>query len=102
LSGDAGIGEQLTGWYAQAGYDVLSRRGSGGQLIPYLRYERLDTQHAVPRGFARNPASDRRILTYGVQYKPIEQVVLKLDFQDERNEASSGLDQLNLGVGYVF
>jgi outer membrane murein-binding lipoprotein Lpp len=103
LTGNRSVGEELGGWYAQVGYDVLSRFGEGKvQLVPFLRWEHVDTQQAVPRGFFRNPANDQEILTYGVELQPKEQIVFKLDFQDFDNEAGSGLDQLNLGVGYVF
>lgn len=103
LTGDASIGEQLRGHYLQAGYDVLSQRGDGQmQLIPFVRWERVDTQHRVPRGFSANPANDRQVLTYGFSWLPRPQLVIKADFQDFDNDAGSGVDQLNLGVGYVF
>ena len=51
---------------------------------------------------ARNPANDQEILTYGLELQPLEQVVFKLDFQDFDNDAGTGQDQFNLGIGYVF
>ena len=97
------MGEELQGHYLQAGYDVLSQRGEGrAQLIPFVRWEQVDTQHRVPRGFSRNPANDREVLTYGLSWLPRPQLVIKTDFQDFDNDAGTGVDQLNLGVGYVF
>lgn len=103
LSGDRSVGEELGGWYAQVGYDLLSHFGGGErQLVPFVRWEQIDTQDAVPAGFRRNPANDQEILTYGLEFQPKEQIVFKLDFQDVDNGAGTGLDQVNLGVGYVF
>ena len=51
LTGSASVGESLTGWYLQGGYDVLRRLGTAQQLLPYVRYERVNTQAEVPAGF---------------------------------------------------
>ena len=103
LSGNRSIGESMGGWYVEAGYDLATLRGFGERSItPYVRYEHLDTQRRVPTGFLRNPASEQTIFTYGVQFKPIPQAVIKADYQNFDNEASSGLDQWNIGIGYIF
>ena len=103
LTGNRSVGEELEGEYVQLGYDVLSHFDLGGsQLVPFVRWERIDTQAAVPAGFLRNPANEQDILTYGLDFQPLDQLVFKLDFQDFDNEAGTGLDQFNLGIGYVF
>ena len=55
-----------------------------------------------PVPFASNPANDVTILSYGVVYKPIYNVALKLDYSDFRNEADSGVDQVSFALGYLF
>jgi hypothetical protein len=102
LSGDASVGERLTGWYVQGGYDVLRRLGTSQQLLPYLRYEKLNTQDAVPDGFTANPANDRTIVSLGLAWKPLLNVALKADYQLHRNEADTGVNQFNLNLGYLF
>jgi len=102
LTGLASIGDELSGWYAQVGYDVLSHRGSSQELIPYVRWEQLDTQRSVPDGYSRNPANDRESLTLGLAWKPFPQAVLKADYQDYDNGAGTGLDQFNVALGYIF
>lgn len=103
LSGAASIGEEMRGQYVELGYDVFSQRADARtQLIPFVRWEQIDTQHDVPAGFRRNPANDQEILTYGLSWLPQRQLVFKVDFQDFDNEAGTGVDQFNLGVGYVF
>lgn len=102
LSGASSIGEELDGWYVQAGYDVLSRTSTSHELTPYVRYEALNTQAAVPSGFSANPANDRTALVLGGQWKPIMNVVVKADYQIHSNEAETGLNQFNVALGYLF
>jgi hypothetical protein len=102
LAGDASVGERLTGWYVQGGYDVLRRLGTSQQLLPYLRYETLNTQDAVPDSFTANPANDRTIVSLGLAWKPLLNVALKADYQIHRNEADTGVNQVNLNLGYLF
>ncbi|MBI5200862.1 MAG: hypothetical protein HY925_04675, partial [Elusimicrobia bacterium] len=40
--------------------------------------------------------------TAGLTYKPIPQVVVKGDYQWLLNQARTGVNQLNFGLGYVF
>ena len=99
-SGPGGVGKTLAGGYLELAYDLLS--GQRKQLAPFLRFERIDTQKAVPRGFARDGANDEEFLTLGLAYQPIPQLVFKVDWQRAKNRAATGVNQLNLAFGYVF
>ena len=101
-TGNASIGEELDGFYVEAGYDVFVDRDDRGALTPFLRYETLDTQAAVPVGFSRNPSKDADILTFGLAWQPIDQLVFKLDYQDWSDGADTGIDQWNFAIGYLF
>jgi hypothetical protein len=102
LSGDESVGERLVGWYLQGGYDVLRATRSDQQLVPYVRYEQLNTQDRVPDGFSANPENDRRFLTFGAMWKPLTNVSLKADYQVISNQADTGINQLNVNLGYLF
>jgi hypothetical protein len=56
----------------------------------------------VPQGFARNGVNDVRSWTFGVSYKPIAQIVVKADYQRVRNRARTGVNQWNIGLGWLF
>lgn len=92
----------MWGGYGQLAYNVLSRNKKGIYLAPFFRYERYNTQARVPDGFASDPANDRMEMVYGLTYKPIATVVLKGEYQNNRNRADSAVDQWNLGLGYMF
>jgi hypothetical protein len=102
LTGDQSIGETMLGGYVQLGYDVFTWVQGKSQLTPYIRWESLNTQDSVPSGFSANPATDTEIRTFGIEYKPLTQLVLKVDYQDLQNEARTGYSQFNVGMGYVF
>jgi len=102
LTGEESIGSKLQGYYVQLGYDVLAGHGGGRSLTPFARYESFDTQKEVPAGFLRNPANDINSLTMGIAFKPIDQIVLKADYQKYDNRAKTGVDQINVLLGYIF
>jgi len=103
LEGDESVGSRQEGWYAEAGFDVLSLvPKSRMTLTPFVRYEAYDTQAAVPMGYARDPESDVRVVTVGANFKPIPQIVIKADGQWRRNAAYTGVKQFNMALGYEF
>jgi hypothetical protein len=103
LTGSESVAEELKGFYLQVAYDVLSPFSRGNrELAPFLRYESYDTQAEVPEGFSRDPANDVESWTLGLNFQPIDRVVLKVDYQDVDNEAGTGVDQFNVSVGYIF
>jgi uncharacterized coiled-coil protein SlyX len=102
LTGAASVPRRFSGAYVEAGYDVLFARGGAASFVPFARWERFDTQDEIPAGFAANPANDVRLWTIGLQYRPIPQVVVKLDYQDAHDEARTGVNQWNVALGWLF
>lgn len=103
FTSDRSVGSRQRGFYAEAGYDVMSAHPRGQwAVIPFVRYEKLNTQVRVPDGFAKNPALDRTVLTAGVSVKPLTSVAIKADYQAHSNRARSGVSQFNLSVGFLF
>lgn len=92
----------MRGGYFEVAYDVLRPFGISHQLLPFIRLEGYNTQAAVPDGYKANPTFNIRELTFGLSYRPIQQVVVKTDYQ-LRNK-SLGLDQsqVNFGLGFMY
>ncbi|HEY3176865.1 MAG TPA: hypothetical protein VGK94_14005 [Candidatus Polarisedimenticolia bacterium] len=103
MAADA-VGSRLKGWYGQVGYDILTAASDRTEqaVIPFVRYERYDTQDRVPSGFVTTGANDVRVITYGAAYKPIPNLAVKLDFQDINRGDRSGTDQINVALSYLF
>ena len=102
--GNGVIGQDNYGWYTELGYDVLPLifPDSNHYLAPFYRYERYDTLAGIPSGFLDDPSKDRWIHQFGVQYKPIANVVIKADYRDFHSNGGSVPDDFNLGVGFIF
>ena len=104
---DGFLAETLLGGYVEAAYDVmpLALPNSKMSLEPFFRYERLDTQAKMQSASdERTLEYDRHLYTTGLQFKPIPQLVFKLDYRWIVQE-SDGADlarQIEFGVGYVF
>ena len=96
------VASLIRGGYVEAAYDVLRPFKLGHQLLPFVRLEGYDTQAKVPEPYRANPIFNIRELTLGLSYRPIQQVVVKADYQ-MRNK-SMGLDQtqINFGVGFMY
>ncbi len=102
LSPSNSIADSLSGYYLELGYDLLNRRPGQLAVIPFVRYESLDTQADLAAEATPNPSRRSDIFTLGLAFKPIDQLVFKIDFQDWSNDAKTGLDQWNLALGYLF
>lgn len=102
LSGASAIAERMRGGYVQAGYDILSSYSETMGLTPFYRFESVNTQDRMPIGFSADPVNDRDFHTLGLEFSPIYNIVIKGDYQWSRNEAKTGLNQFNLGLGYSF
>ncbi len=100
------VGDEQFGYYVTVAYNVLTELETGSRYLkditPFFRFENYDTQKSVPAGFSKNPANDRTEYTFGMNYKPIPNVVIKADYQWLENEANSDNNQFNFGMGYVF
>lgn len=94
------LAERMYGAYGEVGYDVAPWLfpASRVAVIPFVRYEHIDTQAKMPEGIAANEAQDSEILTIGVHVRPIEQIVFKVDYESW----SDSFDRLNFTMGYVF
>src|SRR5262245_25213421 len=102
-TGQTAIGERMHGWYVEVGFDALTLwEGMRQSLVPFCRYEALDTQSEVAPGMQDEPASDLWVKTCGVAWNPIRQVRLTVDATNFDNNAHTAVDQVNLGLGWTF
>ena len=103
LAGPAGVAETMQGGYVSVGYNVLSQlAGTGVQLMPYYRYEQVDTQATMPAGFERSGATNNTFNTVGLELKPIPNIGVKGEYMFITNDAGTGRNQFNLNLGYAF
>jgi hypothetical protein len=98
------LGSSLTGYYAEAGYNLF--RGlekEYGELIPFARYAYLNTQNTVAAGISHNSNNEKKIITTGLTWKITPGAVIKADMQFMKSEADNAWSKtLNTGIGIMF
>jgi hypothetical protein len=86
------------GWLVEGAYDF----GLGGdaKLTPFARYEKFNTQAKLARGLVADPANRDKVFTTGLSFKPLPEIVFKVDYQKFIDNSAN--DRINLGIGYNF
>ena len=94
------LAERMDGGYAELGLDIApwAFPDTEAAVIPFVRFEHIDTQAKMPDGLTADSAQDNRIFTVGLHVRPIEQIVFKVDYEDWDNS----FDRFHIGMGYVF
>jgi hypothetical protein len=99
------IAGHMRGWYVEVAYDVLPYvfEDTRMSLEPYFRFEQYDTQRDVSDlGFARDKSKDIDLYVAGLQFKPIPEVVFKLDYRRFELGRGGRADEVQALLGYVF
>ena len=100
---DENVANQMLGGYGEIAYDIWSFFSeSDRKLQPFYRFEYYDTQFQVPAGATRNELHAVVSNTVGIQFEPIPNVVLKVDYRNLSPREGKLADEFNLGIGYVF
>jgi len=100
---NSAVAELGFGYYFTAAFNILSFFSAGEEsLSPYLHYEYIDTQSQLPAGYIKNQAFIRNTMAIGLGYMSSPQIILKADYRINKNEAQTGINQLNIILGYMF
>ena len=105
LPADKAVANHMRGYYVEAAYDILPifHEQTHMTLEPYFRYESYDTQRDVSNlGFSRDKSKDIDLYIGGFQFKPIPQIVFKLDYRHFDPADGDRADEVQALVGYVF
>lgn len=101
-----GIPTQMQGGSVEFAYDLLypfaEQLDTAQQLLPFVRMEVYDTQAAMPEGFTPDPFFFVVEYTFGLSYRPLQQLVFKTDFQLRNRRLGFDEMQLNFGMGMMF
>jgi len=116
--GKGNVGERIFGWNVQAGVHLLQLAGQTTKhdLIAHVMYEdynlQEDMESAVEADRALTSKGDVHIWHYGLTYKPIPEVAIKIDHQriEYQNEGlfaatkkEDATDNTsNIGIAYMY
>ncbi|WP_462319445.1 hypothetical protein, partial [Marinilabilia sp.] len=97
------VGSSMVGYYAEVGYNVLRSVKTDKQLMPFVRYEYLDTHNSVESNISKNLAYEKKVITTGLTYALTKGAVAKADMQFVKSGNDDGFAKtLNLGIGVMF
>lgn len=99
------VASAIGGGYFEVAYNVakLISPGTSRQLLPFVRFEKYNTNASMPGSIAANKQNDRTYIVAGLTFKPTYNTAFKLDWtaaDDATDEKIPG--QFALGVGYNF
>jgi len=95
------VASEMNGSYIELGYD-LNHGKSDVQIIPFVRLEKINTHAVVDDNITEDKSKDETHSTFGVNYKPLANIVFKADYTKSKNEAKTATDSWNLGLGWNF
>ncbi len=101
---DGNVASGIFGWNVQAGVHMPQLLGlsTSQDVVLFALYEFIDTQNEMPAGFAPDLKNERKILTTGISYQPIPEVALKFDYQHTSKSNGDRVDQVNIGMAYMY
>ncbi|MCP4906916.1 MAG: porin family protein [bacterium] len=103
MGSNAGIANRLRGWYVEGAYNILPLFcDTKATLEPYFRYEYYDTQHDVSGAYSKDKSKEVDLYTAGLQFRPIPNVVFKVDYRHFDPTNNDKADQVQALVGYAF
>ncbi len=97
------VAQNALNYYAEAGYNVLSFFNTREKLFPFVRYEYYNSMEKVEKGVLANARDKCDVLTVGINYFPLPNLVLKADYAHRRIDRGNYNNENTFGLsaGYV-
>lgn len=98
------LGSTMSGFYAQAAFDVLSLGFETDQkLMAFVRHDNVNSQQST-KGFHANPANYKKQTTFGLGYDVAKNVTVKLDnvILSDDSKATDDANLTRLGMSFAF
>ena len=101
--GGADLASVISGFYVEAGYNILQSLNIEDELVSFVRYENYNTHAKVNANMTANDSFHREEIIAGLGWKMAKGAVLKADYQLTRTKADTDWkSQINLGIGVMF
>ena len=97
------LGSKMMGYYAEAGYNLLSKKETNDELIAFVRYENYNTHKEVEDNITINSNYDRKDVVLGLGWKLAKGAMFKVDYQIKSNgNDNPRTDYINIGTAVWF
>ena len=97
------VASQMKGYYIEPEIHMLPKHWRH-DLAVFTRYESFNTQEKMPLDFIPLPQFNRSARVFGITYRPVPDVAVKLDyiFNRSASQVFTPRDTVNLGLGWWF
>jgi long-subunit fatty acid transport protein len=86
----------------EAGYNVMSIFGSRQRIIPFARYEYYNSAEKVPVEMSAMPINKRDLLTAGVNYAILPNLLVKADYSVRRLDRGSFNNENTFSIALAY
>ncbi|MDR2809506.1 MAG: hypothetical protein LBB84_02980 [Tannerellaceae bacterium] len=99
------VASDVLSWYVEAGYDVMAffpeRKYKADKLYLYGHYGYYDSMYKTAKGITAKEWCEKRIVSVGLNYFPLPQVVVKAEYALRKFKAPFNQEPtLSLGIAY--
>ena len=100
------VAKAAMAYYVEAGYDILTfiTPDSDYKLFPFGRFEYYNSMEEVERGVFADPRFKRYVITFGLNFFPLHNLVIKTDYSMRKiggfNSAYNNENTFGLSIGY--
>lgn len=98
------VATSALGYSAELGFELFDvfKKHPNGELILFGRYDYYDSMHSTTGQVVDNPRWERSVVTGGINYQPISQIVFKAQYAVEKLGIPTDKFQktFSLGVGF--
>lgn len=99
------VGSEALAYFVEAGYDVSSMLGHDKSIIPFVKYDFVDSMYKTEGFVQDDDRYENSSVTVGIDYFYTPEIVFKADYTKTSFGSNSGIDDLNrftLSAGYQF
>lgn len=99
------LGSSQTGFYVEAAYNIFRHMPNyKSEFVPFIRYEKWDTQNTMEEGFTANSVNKQQAIISGIEWEMARGALLKADMEFVKSgiAGSKYLKRFNAGVGIMF
>lgn len=96
------VASNAISYFVEAGYDIAGACGQKWSIIPFLRYEHYNSMLNPPAGTAADPRYNISLLTAGINYRPLPNLVVKADYTYRMVDWGNYRPEQTVSLGVAF
>lgn len=96
------VAKNAMSYSAEMGYNIFKPLNIAGQLYPFVRYEYYNAMEKVEDGVFQDPRFKRTVTTFGLNYFPIKNLAIKVDYSMRKIDGGNYNDENTLGIAIGY